>query len=81
MAGYSEIIDDCVAEKDYNTILDLVLAFKDVLSRVLHLFTNIVEVSQIESGELELDIVELNCNQVLRYLFIIKCPNMLQKRN
>ncbi len=69
LAGYSEIIDDCVAEKDYNTILDLVLAFKDVLSRVLHLFTNIVEVSQIESGELELDIVELNCNQVLRSVY------------
>lgn len=69
LAGYSEIIDDCVAEKDYNTILDLVLAFKDVLNRVLNLFTNIVEVAQIESGELELDIVELNCNQVLRSVY------------
>jgi len=69
LSGYAEIIDDCVAEKDYNTILDLVLAFKDVLSRVLHLFTNIVEVFQIESGETELEIVELNCNQVLRSVY------------
>jgi signal transduction histidine kinase len=69
LSGYAEIIDDCVIEKDYNTILDLVTAFKDVLSRVLHLFTNIVEVFQIEAGETELEIVELNCNQVLRSVY------------
>jgi PAS domain S-box-containing protein len=69
LSGYSEIIDDCVAEKDYNTILDLVQAFKDVLSRVLNLFTNIVEVSQIESGEIEFDMVDLNCNQVLKSVY------------
>ncbi|MDR3626081.1 MAG: PAS domain-containing sensor histidine kinase [Ignavibacteriaceae bacterium] len=69
LSGYAEIIDDCVMEKDYNTILDLVTAFKDVLSRVLHLFTNIVEVFQIEAGETELEIVELNCNQVLRSVY------------
>jgi len=69
IAGYAEIIDECVVEKDYNTILDLVLSFKDVLSRILNLFTNIVEVSQIEAGEVELDIVKLNCNQVLRSVY------------
>lgn len=69
IAGYSEIIEDCVLTKDYNTILDLVSTFKDVLGRVLNLFNNIVEVSQIESGEVELEYVNLNCNQVLRAIY------------
>jgi len=69
ISGYSEIIEDCAAEKDYNTILDLVLSFKDVLNRVLHLFSNIVYVSQIEAGELELEMVDLNCNQVLKSVY------------
>lgn len=69
IAGYSEIIEDCVLTKDYNTILDLVSTFKDVLGRVLNLFNNIVEVSQIESGEVELEFVNLNCNQVLRSIY------------
>ncbi len=69
IAGYSEIIEDCVLTKDYNTILDLVLTFKDVLGRVLNLFNNIVEVSQIESGEVELEFVNLNCNQVLKSIY------------
>ncbi len=69
ISGYSEIIEECVVDKDYNTILDLVFSFKDVLNRVLKLFGNIVIVSQIESGEVELEMVEMNCNQVLKAVF------------
>ncbi len=67
--GYSEIIDDCVTSGDYDTISDLASSLKDVLQRILNLFANIVEVFQIDSGEVELDYVLLNCNQVLKSVF------------
>ena len=69
ITGYSEIIEECVADKDYNTILELVFSFKDVLNRVLKLFSNIVYVSQIESGEVEFEMVEMNCNQILKAVY------------
>ncbi len=80
IAGYSEIIEESVAMKDYNTILELVTAFKDVLGRVLNLFNNIVEVSQIESGEVELEFVNLNCNQVLKAIYNKKIEEAQSKR-
>lgn len=67
--GYSDIIDDCIEEKDYDTILDLMSSLKDVLNRVLKLFTNIDEIFQITSGELEIDFVTLNINQVLKAVY------------
>ncbi len=80
ITGYSEIIEDCIADKDYNTILDLVFSFKDVLNRVLKLFSNIVYVSQIESGEVELELVEMNCNQVLKSVFHKKQEDASSKK-
>ncbi len=67
--GYSEIIDDSVEMEDYGTLSELAGSLKDVLKRVLNLFNNIVEVFQIEAGEVELDKVNLNCNQVLRSVY------------
>ena len=69
IVGYSEIIDDCIEDQDFDTIRELISSFKDVLNRVLNLFGNIVEVFQIDSGELELEMVTLNANQVLRSVF------------
>lgn len=69
MVGYSEIIDECIEEGDYDTIRELIGSFKDVLDRVLNLYGNIVEVFQIYSGEVELDMVTLNANQVLRSVY------------
>ena len=67
--GYSEIIEDCVKEGDYDTIGELTVSVKDVLNRVLNLFSNIVEVSQIESGEIQIEREKINCNQVLRAVY------------
>ena len=69
IVGYSEMIDDYIEEQDYNTIKDLIGSFKEVMYRVLNLYGNIVEVFQIDSGELELDMVNLNANQVLKSVY------------
>lgn len=67
--GYSEIIDDCIANNDYQSIRELISSMKEVMGRALNLFTNLVEVSQIEAGEIEIEKVELNCNQVLNKIY------------
>ncbi len=67
--GYSEIIDESVELEDYGTLSELAGSLKDVLKRVLNLFNNIVEVFQIEAGEVELEKVNLNCNQVLKSVY------------
>lgn len=78
--GYSEIIDDCLATGDYDTIQELIIAMKEVMGRALNLFTNLVEVSQIESGEVEIEKVELNCNQVINKIYH-KRLSEAQKKN
>lgn len=78
--GYSEIIDDCLATGDYDSIQELIVAMKEVMGRALNLFTNLVEVSQIESGEVEIEKVELNCNQVVNKIYH-KRINEAQKKN
>jgi signal transduction histidine kinase len=67
--GYSEIIDDCIANNDYESIKELIVSMKEVMGRALNLFTNLVEVSHIEAGEVEIEKVELNCNQVLNKIY------------
>jgi len=42
---------------------------KEMLGRALNLFTNLVEVSQLEAGEVEIEKVDLNCNQVLKKVY------------
>ncbi len=78
--GYSEIIDDCLAAKDYVAIKELMDSVKEVLGRVLNAFTNIVELAQIESDEVELEMVILNCNQVLTKVYE-KRLNDVEKKN
>lgn len=69
LIGYSDIIDDCLATGDYESIQELTSSMKEVMGRALNLFTNLVEVSQIEAGEVEIEKVELNCNQVLNKIY------------
>lgn len=78
--GYSEIIEDCVKEGDYDTIGELTVSVKEVMNRVLNLFSNIVEVSQIESGEIQIEREKINCNQVLRAVYNKKIEEAESKK-
>ncbi|MDP3830554.1 MAG: PAS domain-containing sensor histidine kinase, partial [Ignavibacteriaceae bacterium] len=69
ISGYSEIIEDCLQSNDFETISEFMVSVREVLNRVTNLFGNIVEVSQIESEEVVLEKVILNCNQVLRSVY------------
>ncbi|MFA6596795.1 MAG: ATP-binding protein [Ignavibacteriaceae bacterium] len=67
--GYSEIIDDCLQTGEFDTIKEISVFVKEVLDRVLNLFTNIVEVSQIESGDVQVDKVVINCHEILKSVY------------
>lgn len=67
--GYSEIIEDCSVTGDYETIQELTVLVNDVLKRILNLFTNIVEVSQIESGEVQVEKESANISQILKNVY------------
>lgn len=69
VVGFSEIVDESMETGDIDLLRDLMDSMKEVLGRALNLFTNIVEVFQIEAGEAELDKVDLNCNQVVRNVY------------
>ena len=67
--GYSEIMNDCIEEGDYETVVELTNSLKNVLNRVVNLFGNILEVSQLESGEIQMEKVAINCNQILKSIY------------
>ncbi|MDP3441890.1 MAG: histidine kinase dimerization/phospho-acceptor domain-containing protein, partial [Ignavibacteria bacterium] len=48
--GYSEIIDESVAENDIKMVKEIMYSMKEFLGRALNLFKNILEVSQNEAG-------------------------------
>jgi PAS domain S-box-containing protein len=69
VVGFSEIIDESIETGDNETLRELIGSMKEVLGRALNLFTNIIELSQIESGEIEMEEVDLNCNHVIRNVY------------
>jgi len=69
VVGFAEIVDESLASGDIEMLRDLMGSMKEVLGRALNLFTNIVEVSHIEAGEVEFDKVDLNCSQVVRNVY------------
>lgn len=78
--GFSEIIDESIESGDIGMLRELMGSMKEVLGRALNLFTNIIEVSQIESGEVELEKVDLNCNHIIRNL-CKRYENEIRKNN
>jgi PAS domain S-box-containing protein len=66
ISGYADILEDSIKSGDYKNASELVGLVKEVLARVSHLFDHIIDMSEIESGEMKFDYVYLNCNQVLK---------------
>jgi len=67
--GYSDIMVESIEEKDYDTVVEITDSLKNVLNRVMNLFENILVVSDIESGEVVLENVTMNCNQILKSVY------------
>ncbi|MGD8777651.1 MAG: ATP-binding protein [Ignavibacteria bacterium] len=65
IVGYSELIEDDIEMRDYDSIQENARYLKDGVNRLLNLVENIVEASIIESGEYEFDYEILNVNSLL----------------
>jgi len=63
--GYAEIIDECLNTEDYHSIKEISYSVKDVLQRILNLFNNIVDVSQAEAHDLEVNKSSTDINEVI----------------
>lgn len=64
--GYSDIMVDCIEDGDFDTVVEITDSLKNVLNRVMNLFENILEVSEIETGKVHMEMVSMNCNQILK---------------
>jgi PAS domain S-box-containing protein len=69
LIGYSEILDDEIKDGNVESTVEIMSSLKEVFGRVLSLFSNIIEVSQIESHEISLNKVKLNCNKILLSIY------------
>jgi PAS domain S-box-containing protein len=80
VVGFSEIIEESIETGEVESLQELMGSMKEVLGRALNLFTNIIEVSQIEAGEIELDKVDLNCNHVIRNIYQKSLPEVSKRK-
>ncbi|MBN1302516.1 MAG: PAS domain-containing protein [Melioribacteraceae bacterium] len=78
--GYNEIIADCLASNDYEAIQELSRSLGNVVSRLINLFTKILEISEIESNEVEMNIVRQNCNKILSSVYEKSLQNAEKKK-
>lgn len=77
--GYSDIIDECVQSSDFETLTEVSFSLKDVLNRILNLFTNIVEVAQLQSDEVTVEKANLNYQDTLKSIFNKKQKEAITK--
>lgn len=64
--GYSELLQDDVQLKEYDSILENTMFLKDGVKRLLVLVENIIEASIIESGELEMELFQTDINSLIK---------------
>jgi len=66
IVGYSDLLEDEVNEVEDEGLKEITHYLKDGVKRLLNLVDNIVEVSILESGEADLDLVKLNINSFIQ---------------
>ncbi|MDP4172819.1 MAG: PAS domain-containing sensor histidine kinase [Bacteroidota bacterium] len=69
IVGYSELIEDDVKSGSIDSAIEFFPYLKEGFNRLLSLVDNILEVSLIQSGETELDIVSTNVASVLKAVY------------
>lgn len=68
IVGYSDLLEDEVNEVGDEGLKEITHYLKDGVKRLLNLVDNIVEVSILESGQADLDLVKLNINSFIQTL-------------
>ncbi|MFH0734183.1 MAG: ATP-binding protein [bacterium] len=79
IAGYSELLEDDLKSKDYDSVLDYTTYLKEGVQRLVKLVENILEISILESGGDEFDFEKTSVNYIIRNIFNIYLPKTLKK--
>ncbi len=66
IVGYSELLEDDVKAEDYESSTEMTSYLKEGVNRLLSLVDNIVEVSLLESGNIEIELTKTNLNEVIK---------------
>lgn len=78
--GYSDILEDDVEYKDYDSLAENTANLKDGVKRLLVLVENIIEASVIESGDLELDAYEFDINLAAQEIYEYTISNNVDSK-
>lgn len=76
IVGYSDLLEDEVLETGNESLGEIIDYLKDGVKRLLDLVENIVEVSILESGELNLDLITIGVNSFIENIL----PDYLRKQ-
>jgi signal transduction histidine kinase len=69
IAGYSDLLEDDIKNKEYESLSEYTAYLKEGVQRLVKLVDNILEISFLESGIDEFDKEPCNVNYVLRSIF------------
>ena len=79
IAGYSELLEDDLKNKEYDSLEDYTSYLKEGVLRLVKLVENILEISILESGGDELDFEKTSVNYIIRNIFNVYVPKTLNK--
>jgi len=66
IVGYSELLEDDVRAEDYESSTEMTSYLKEGVNRLLNLVDNIVEVSLLESGNIEIELSNTDLNKIIK---------------
>ncbi len=70
IVGYSELLEDDLEKNRIDSSLEMIRYMKEGVNRLLHLVDNIVEVSLLESGDQDFDMIKTDLNPLVTETFL-----------
>lgn len=79
IVGYSELLEDDLKNKEYDSLEDYTTYLKEGVQRLVKLVDNILEISILESGSDEFDFEKTSVNYIVRNMFNLYLPKTVDK--
>ncbi len=70
IVGYSELLEDDLENNKIDSSIEMIGYMKEGVSRLLHLVDNIVEVSLLESGDQDFDLIKTDLNPLVSETYL-----------
>ncbi len=79
IVGYSELLEDDLKNKEYDSLEDYTTFLKEGVQRLVKLVDNILEISILESGSDDFDFEKTSVNYIVRNMFNLYLPKTVEK--